>query len=198
MSLGLSHLLIENKCLSIFKEICFNYAISCIFKENFTVVYLLSLSLILGVSGWRYMALNYSLIAAICTMLFMPGVWVVYAVQSHLLWCNQWHHIGGLVHLSHTWVQYPGFLGHGVKCPILTAVVPGFSGNMIGCTIRRKWGPFGDPHLAIKNLFLCVRYDVLGWNKVFPKEKSYCEVFMVTICPCAGIDKWMGKSITFF
>ena len=28
--------------------------------------------------------------------------------------------------LSHTWVRYPGFWGHGVKCPILTTVVPGF------------------------------------------------------------------------
>ena len=28
--------------------------------------------------------------------------------------------------LSHTWVRYPGFSGHGIKCPILTTVVPGF------------------------------------------------------------------------
>ena len=62
--------------------------------------------------------------------------------------------------LSHTWVRYPGFSGHGVKCPILTTVVPGFSGDLICCTIRSKWGPFGDLYLARKNL-LCV------WNKLF-------------------------------
>ena len=50
--------------------------------------------------------------------------------------------------LSLTWVRCPGFSGHGVKCPILTTVVPGFSGDLIGCTIRSKWGPFGDLYLA--------------------------------------------------
>ena len=59
--------------------------------------------------------------------------------------------------LSHTWVRYPGFSGHGVKCPILTTVVPGFSGDLIGCTIRSKWGPFGDLHLARKKSSLCVK-----------------------------------------
>ena len=36
---------------------------------------------------------------------------------------------------------------HVVKRPILTTVVPGFSSDLIGYTIRRKWGPFGDPLL---------------------------------------------------
>ena len=65
--------------------------------------------------------------------------------------------------LSHTWVRYPGFSGHGVKCPILITVVPGFSGDLIGCAIRSKWGPFGDLYLARKHL-LCV------WNKLFLGE----------------------------
>ena len=59
--------------------------------------------------------------------------------------------------LSHTWVRYPGFSGHGVKCPILTTVVPGFSGDLIGCTIRSKWSPFGDLYLARKKKLLCVK-----------------------------------------
>ena len=57
-------------------------------------------------------------------------------------------------HLSHTWVRYPGFSGHGVKCPILTTVVPGFSSDLIDCTIRSKWDPFGDLYLARK-IFVC-------------------------------------------
>ena len=63
--------------------------------------------------------------------------------------------IGPLNILSHTWVRYPGFSSHGIKCPILTTVVLGFSEDLIGCTIRSKWGPFGDQYLARKNLF-CV------------------------------------------
>ena len=51
--------------------------------------------------------------------------------------------------LSHTWLRYPGFSGHGVRCPILTTVVPRFSGHLIGCIIRSKWGPFGDLYLAM-------------------------------------------------
>ena len=73
-----------------------------------------------------------------------------------------------LRYLSHTWVRYPGFAGHGVKCPILTTMVPGFSGNLIGCTIRSKWGPFGDLYLARKNL-LCV------WNKLFLGELNFSQ-----------------------
>ena len=70
--------------------------------------------------------------------------------------------------LSHTWVRYPGFSGHGVKCPILTTVVPGFSGDLIGCTIRSKWGSFGDLYHARKKL-LCV------WNKLFLAEIKFFQ-----------------------
>ena len=65
-------------------------------------------------------------------------------------------------------MRYPGFSGHGVKCPILTTVVPRFSGDLIGCTIRGKWGPFGDLYLARKNL-LCV------WNKMFLGEIKFSQ-----------------------
>ena len=74
----------------------------------------------------------------------------------------------GITPLSHTWVRYPGFSGHGVKCPILTTVVPGFSGDLIGCTIRSKWGSFGDLYLARKNR-LCV------WNKLFLAEIKFSQ-----------------------
>ena len=74
-----------------------------------------------------------------------------------------WHSV-----LSHTWVRYPGFSGHGVKCPILTTVVPGFSDDLIGCTIRSKWGSFGDLYLARKNR-LCV------WNKLFLAEIKFSQ-----------------------
>ena len=76
-------------------------------------------------------------------------------------------------------------------------MVPAFSGDLIGCAIRSKWGPFGDLYLARKNL-LCV------WNKLFlgeikfPKGELVLWSFMVTNCPYAGISKWMEKSNIFF
>ena len=70
--------------------------------------------------------------------------------------------------LSHTWVRYPGFSGHEVKCPILTTVVPGFSGDLIGCTIRSKWGSFGDLYLARKN-------RLWVWNKLFLAEIKFSQ-----------------------
>ena len=51
--------------------------------------------------------------------------------------------------------------------------------------------------LPEKNIFLSVKWVVSGWNNVFPKENSSCEVFMVTLCPYAGINKWMEKSNNF-
>ena len=78
--------------------------------------------------------------------------------------------------LSHTWVQYPGFSGHGVKCPILTTVVPGFSGDLIVCTIRSQWGPFGDLYLVRKNL--CV------WNKLFLGEIKFSQGELVLWSLC--------------
>ena len=75
---------------------------------------------------------------------------------------------GASLGLSHTWVRHPGFSGHGVKCPILTTVVPGFSSALIGCTIRSKWGSFGDLYLARKNR-LCL------WNKLFLAEIKFSQ-----------------------
>ena len=41
-------------------------------------------------------------------------------------------------------------------------------GDLIGCTIRSKWGPFGDLYLARKNL-RCV------WNKLFLGEIKFSQ-----------------------
>ena len=119
-------------------------------------------------------------------------------ITINLLICKKITFHGDFKLLSHTWVWYPGFSGHGIKCPILTTVVPGFSGDLIDCTIRSKWDPFGDLYLA-RNIIFCL------WNKLFlseksffPKENSSCEVFMVTNCPYAGINKWMEKSNNFW
>ena len=99
--------------------------------------------------------------------------------------------------LSHTCVRYPGFSGHGVKCPILTTVVPGFSGDLIGCTIQSKWGPLRDLYLARKNL-LCV------WNKLFlgeikfsqrrtrPVKSLWCQIVAIQ----ESTNEW--KNLTFF
>ena len=99
--------------------------------------------------------------------------------------------------LSHTWVQYPGFWGHGVKCPILTTVVPGFFGDLIGCTIRSKWGPFGDLYLAWKSIF-CV------WNKLFLGEIKFSQrrtrpvksLWWQIVSMQESINEW--KSLTIF
>ena len=72
--------------------------------------------------------------------------------------------------LSHTWVRYPGFSGHGVKCPILTTVVSGFSVDLIDCTIRSKWGSFGGSVPCQEKSSLCVKSVVSGWKKYFPKR----------------------------
>ena len=64
--------------------------------------------------------------------------------------------------------------------------------------------PFGanGAHLRICTLleksFLCVKWVVSVRKKFFPKENSSCEVFMVTNCPYAGINKWMEKSYNFW
>ena len=66
-------------------------------------------------------------------------------------------------------------------------------------------GPFGanEAHLGIctlpekKQFFLC-EISGFGVSKVFPKENSPYEVFMVTNCPYAAINKWMEKSNNFF
>ena len=64
--------------------------------------------------------------------------------------------------------------------------------------------PFGTngAHLGIctlpEKIFFCVWNKLFrGEIKVFLKENSSCEVFMVTNCPYAGINKWMEKSNNF-
>ena len=70
--------------------------------------------------------------------------------------------------LSHTWVRYPGFSGHVVKCPILTTVVPGYPAIWLAV-------PFGanGAHLGIctlsEKIFFCV------WNKLFLGEIKFSQ-----------------------
>ena len=89
-------------------------------------------------------------------------------IYSSCAYCYALFQYANMIYWSHTWVRYPGFSGHGVKCPILTTVVPGCSGDLIGCTIRGKWGSFGDLYLARKNR-LCV------WNKLFLAEVKFSQ-----------------------
>ena len=58
--------------------------------------------------------------------------------------------------LPHTWVRYPGFSGHEVQCLIGTTVVPGFSGDLIGCTMRANGVHMRIYFLPDKNRF-CVK-----------------------------------------
>ena len=74
-------------------------------------------------------------------------------------------HFDGLVQLSHAWVRYPGFSDHGVQCPILTTVVPGFSGDLIGRSSQSKWSPFGDLYQKKNHFFV--------WNKLFRMIQSF-------------------------
>ena len=57
--------------------------------------------------------------------------------------------------LSHTWVRYPGFSGHGVKCPILTTVVPGFPAIWLVVPFGANGAHLGICALPEKNLFVC-------------------------------------------
>ena len=70
-----------------------------------------------------------------------------------------WNHTGFCL-LSHTWVRYPGFSGHVVKCPILTTVVPGFPAIWLAV-------PFGanGAHLGICTLSEKIFFFV--WNNLF-------------------------------
>ena len=93
--------------------------------------------------------------------------------------------------------RYPGFSGHGVKCPILTTVVPGFFGDLICCTIRSKWGSFGDLYHTRINL-LCV------WNKLFLAEIKISlkrtrpvKSLWWQIAHMQDSNKWMEKSYDF-
>ena len=69
---------------------------------------------------------------------------------------------------SHTWVRHPGVSGHGIKCPILTTVVPGFPAIWLAV-------PFGanGAHLGICTLpeILCV----CVWNKLFLGEIKFSQ-----------------------
>ena len=70
--------------------------------------------------------------------------------------------------LSHTWVRYPGFSGHGIKCPILTTVVPGFPAIWLAV-------PFGanGVHLGICTLPEKKTFSV--WNKLFLCEIKFSQ-----------------------
>ena len=57
--------------------------------------------------------------------------------------------------LSHTWVRYPGFLGHVVKCPILTTVVPGFPAIWLAVPFRANGAHLGICTLSGNNFFVC-------------------------------------------
>ena len=73
-----------------------------------------------------------------------------------------------LDNLSHTWVRYPGFWGHGVKCPILTTVVPGFPAIWLAVPFGANGAHLGICTLPEKNLF-CV------WNKLFLGEIKFSQ-----------------------
>ena len=143
-----------NACLIRQIPICDLIVKTCTMLSHHTHVYSVSKSI-----GYMYT----------CSILGTRMIWLSFSIHNF-----RWNMIlrlysnlnGGLSILSHTWVRYPGFSGHGVKCPILTTVVQGFSGDLIGCTIRSKWGPFGDLCLARK-IFFCV------WNKLFLGEIKF-------------------------
>ena len=76
--------------------------------------------------------------------------------------------VGLLWQLSHTWVRYPGFWGHGVKCPILTTVVPGFPAIWLAVPLGANGAHLGICTLPEKNIF-CV------WNKLFLGEIKFSQ-----------------------
>ena len=60
-----------------------------------------------------------------------------------------------LYDLSHTWVRYPGFSGHVVKCPILTTVVPGFPAIWLAVPFGANGAHLGICTLSEKIFFVC-------------------------------------------
>ena len=71
--------------------------------------------------------------------------------------------------LSHTWVRYPGFSGHGIKCPILTTVVPGFPAIWLAVPIGANGAHLGICILPEKKNLFCV------WNKLFLDEIFFSQ-----------------------
>ena len=68
--------------------------------------------------------------------------------------------------LSHTWVRYPAFSGIGVQGQILTTVVPVFSGDLTGCSVRSKWAL----------LEICTLPKIFfAWNKLFRGEITFSK-----------------------
>ena len=57
--------------------------------------------------------------------------------------------------LSHTWVRYPGFSGHGIKCAILATVVPGFPAIWLDVPFGANGTHLGICTLPEKKLFVC-------------------------------------------
>ena len=54
------------------------------------------------------------------------------------------------------------------------------------------WGAFGVCFLARNCVCVC-ETSCFGVNKVFSRDNSFCEAFMVTICPYAKINKYFEK-----
>ena len=90
--------------------------------------------------------------------------------QQGIIWTNaapvHWHIYAALegdeftlcvwkIYLSHTWVRYPGFWGHGVKCPILTTVVPGFPAIWLAVPFGANGAHLGICTLPEKIFFVC-------------------------------------------
>ena len=61
-----------------------------------------------------------------------------------------------------------GFRAMGLSVQYWPRWFPNFSGDINGCTIRSKWGPFGDLYLARTNR-LC------AWNMLFLVEIKYSQ-----------------------
>ena len=89
-------------------------------------------------------------------------------ISVHLSKMNVVVHIQLTFILSHTWVRYPGFWGHGVKCPILTTVVPGFPAIWLAVPFGANGAHLGICTLPEKNIF-CV------WNKLFLGEIKFSQ-----------------------
>ena len=77
----------------------------------------------------------------------------------------QWHNFYILIMLSHTWVRYPGFSGHVVKCPILTSWFQDFR-QSDWLYHSEQMGPIWGSVPCHKNIFFV-------WNKLFLGEITF-------------------------
>ena len=113
--------------------------------------YVILTHILYGISG-RFFFLNYIWHLVQCPNIIFRNIFPIYSIYQ-----IRWNHMIFCLNntLSHTWVRYPGFSGHVVKCPILTTVVPGFPAIWLAVPFGANGAHLGICTLSEKIFFVC-------------------------------------------